>query len=163
LSNPAEEGSTAVNATEAGRQRDIGRLLSVAASAAESGRPKPWDAADYKALFDERAAILEFDGGLTRSEAEKKAIEHCVTEWQNRHPLSSPAGHCAWCRNPASTGAAVVPFGVGERHAWLHPYCWPAWYRLRRADALAALRSFGIPVPVAALPPECDPAAERRY
>jgi hypothetical protein len=34
---------------------------------------------------------------------------------------------------------------------------------LDRADALAALRSFGVPVPVAALPPECDQAAERRY
>jgi hypothetical protein len=127
------------------------------------GRLKPWDAADYRALFDERAAILELDGGLARSLAEARATEHCVVEWLNRNPAASPAGHCAWCQTPEAEGAAVVPFGVGERHTWLHPHCWPAWHRRRRADALAALRSFGFPVPVATQPTERDTAAERRY
>jgi hypothetical protein len=84
---------------------------------------------------------------------------HATTD---HHPSSSPVGHCAWCGQPEAGGAAVVPFGVGERHTWLHPHCWPAWHRRRRADALAALRSFGIPVPVAAHT-ERDTAAGRRY
>jgi hypothetical protein len=44
-----------------------------------------------------------------------------------------------WCGNPESAGAAVVPFGVGERHAWLHPDCWPSWHAHRRATASLAI------------------------
>jgi hypothetical protein len=33
------------------------------------------DEEDRKALFDERAAILEYDGGFTRAEAERRARE----------------------------------------------------------------------------------------
>ena len=58
-----------------------------------------------------------------------------------------------------SVGAAVVPFGVGEQHAWLYPCCWPAWHRHRRADALAALRAFGLPASEMA----CEPDGAARY
>jgi hypothetical protein len=149
LSRPSARKWTAAEAIEADLQHEFisGQLPVVDAAPVRSGMSKPWNAADYKALFDERAAILEFDGGLTRLEAEARAVEHCVVEWLNRHPSSSPAGHCAWCGSPESAGAAVVPFGVGERHTWLHPGCWREWHRRRRADALAALRSIGVPVP----------------
>lgn len=33
----------------------------------------PWCEEDWQAAFDERAAILEYDGGLPRREAEKRA------------------------------------------------------------------------------------------
>jgi hypothetical protein len=122
-------------------------------------RRPPSNAEDWFALFHERAAVLEFDGGLTRSEAEARALEHCLVEWLNQYPSSSPAGHCAWCGNPESTDAAIVPFGVGERHAWLHPHCWPAWHRRRRADALAALRRFGLP----ASEMTCEPEGPARH
>jgi hypothetical protein len=119
----------------------------------------PSNAEDWLALFHERAAVLEFDGHLPPSEAEARALEDCLIHWLHQHPASSPAGQCAWCGRPEATGAAVVPFGVGERHAWLHPRCWPAWCRRRRADALAALRSFAIPVPV---DPQLTPSSIRR-
>ena len=32
-----------------------------------------WSVEDWQALFDERAGILEFDGGLSRTEAEARA------------------------------------------------------------------------------------------
>jgi hypothetical protein len=62
-----------------------------------------------------------------------------------------------------TTDAAVVPMPsvADEDCVHLHPRCWPAWCRRRRADALAALRSFGIPVPVAART-ERDTAAGRQ-
>jgi hypothetical protein len=41
--------------------------------------------------------------------------------------------------------------------------CWPAWHRRRRANALAALGSMGIPVPGLPQPPERNAAAERWY
>jgi hypothetical protein len=34
-----------------------------------------WTAEDWQALFDERAGIMEYDGGLPREEAEKHAKE----------------------------------------------------------------------------------------
>ena len=34
----------------------------------------PWDQADWQADFDERAAIMEFDGGLSQAEANRKAL-----------------------------------------------------------------------------------------
>jgi hypothetical protein len=136
----------------------IPKLSMAKAALPAVGEPKSWDAADYKAFFDERAAILEFDNGLTPSKAEARALECTVVEWLNGHPSRSPSGHCGWCGKPVSDGAAVVPFGVGHCHAWLHPQCWPAWYRRRRADALAALRSFGFPV--SAQPTERDSATD---
>jgi hypothetical protein len=37
-----------------------------------------WDAADWHAYFQERAAIREYDGGLSRIEAERLAFEDIV-------------------------------------------------------------------------------------
>lgn len=34
-----------------------------------------WDEEDWSALHDERAGIMEFDGGLSRGEAERQARE----------------------------------------------------------------------------------------
>lgn len=34
-----------------------------------------WDQDDWAALYDERAGIMEFDGGLSRPEAEARAVE----------------------------------------------------------------------------------------
>lgn len=40
-----------------------------------------WSGHDWRAHFDERAAIAEHDGGLPRPEAERLAFETCVVEW----------------------------------------------------------------------------------
>ena len=37
-----------------------------------------WTDEDWQALFDERAAIAEFDGGLLRLDAEALARKHCI-------------------------------------------------------------------------------------
>jgi hypothetical protein len=47
--------------------------------AAEDG----WSAEDWQVFFDERAGIVEFDGGLPRSDAEAQAFACCVVEWLN--------------------------------------------------------------------------------
>jgi hypothetical protein len=103
-----------------------------------------WSAEDWRARFDERAGFLEHDGGLLRNQAELQAFEHCIVEWLNANPCSSPAGRCTWCGKPETPGAMVLPFGVGERHAWIHAECWPAWHQSRRAEAAIALRSMDI-------------------
>jgi hypothetical protein len=47
-------------------------------------------AEDWQVFFGERAGIAEFDGELPRLDAETKAFECCVVEWQNRNPVCSP-------------------------------------------------------------------------
>lgn len=43
--------------------------------------PVNWTPDDWRMLFDERAGIAEFDGGLPRAEAEKLAFDECVDQW----------------------------------------------------------------------------------
>ena len=47
-------------------------------------RSSPWTDADYAAEFDERAAILEYEGNLSRIEAEIRAAAH-VAELRRAH------------------------------------------------------------------------------
>lgn len=42
----------------------------------------------YKELFEERAGIMEFDGGLSRKEAEEKALIEITNIWLNKVNLS---------------------------------------------------------------------------
>jgi hypothetical protein len=108
-------------------------------------RAPSWCATDWRVLFDERAATLEFDHHLARPEAEARAFECCLVEWMNRSPAPSAPGWCAGCGKPEAAGAIVVPFGCeGPGHTWLHPGCWPAWHKRRRFEAEAALAALGL-------------------
>jgi hypothetical protein len=99
-----------------------------------------WSAADWRACFDERAAILGFEGGLTRAEAEARAFACCVAKWMNNPPASSASEYCLGCGAPDQKDDPVQPFGG----AWLHLRCWPDWYAKRKAEAVAALKAIGI-------------------
>ena len=104
-----------------------------------------WSAEDWQVFFDERAGIAEFDGGLTRAEAEERAFACCVAEWLNRNPTPSAPGRCLACGGGQHPGDPLLPFGTDTSgHAWLHRACWPAWYRAREAEGIAALSSMGI-------------------
>lgn len=104
-----------------------------------------WSDEDWLALFDERAAIAEFDGGLPRQEAEVRAFDCCVVEWLNRNPALSPSGHCLNCGGSGNARDVLLPFGTEPAgHAWLHSRCWPAWHAARKATAIAALTNMGI-------------------
>jgi hypothetical protein len=107
-----------------------------------------WTAADWQAYFDERAGIAEFDGGLSRRQAEARAFACCVAEWLNRHPVLSSPGRCLSCGSGDHTGDVLLPFGIEPiGHAWLHSRCWSAWYANRKAQAIAALSVMGLPAP----------------
>lgn len=100
---------------------------------------------DWRAFFDERAAIAEFDGGLPRDQAEARAFACCVAEWLNRNPMRSRAGRCLGCGGGEHAHDALLPFGSEPTgHAWLHSRCWDAWHASRKAEAVAALATFGI-------------------
>jgi hypothetical protein len=107
-----------------------------------------WSIEDWRAFFNERTGIAEFDGGQIREEAEVTAFECCVVEWLNHHSCKSDPDRCAWCGDPDREGHAVVPFGAeGHGHTWLHPDCWHGWHQQRRTDAVASLCGLGLVEP----------------
>ena len=106
-------------------------------------------AEDWQVFFEERAGIIEFDGGRPRAEAEVQTFAYCVIEWLNRNPERSPAGCCLGCGDREHAHDPLLPYGVEPNgHAWLHSRCWPAWYEARKAKAISALATMGIIAPV---------------
>lgn len=104
-----------------------------------------WSGEDWRAFFDKRAGIAEFDGGLPRDQAEARAFDCCVAEWLNRNPMRSPPGRCLGCGETEHGHDPLLPFGTKPTgHAWLHSRCWPAWRERRKAEAIAALSTFEI-------------------
>jgi hypothetical protein len=120
-----------------------------------------WSAEDWNLFFDERAGIAEFEGGLARSDAEAQAFSCCVVEWLNRNPVRSPSGRCLGCGDREHAQSPLLPYGVEPTHAWLHPRCWPAWYAVRKAQAVAELKAMGIsgpPLPKSEAPASSEDA-----
>lgn len=104
-----------------------------------------WSGEDWRAFFEERAGVAEFDGGLPRDQAEARAFACCVAEWLIRNPVRSPPGRCHGCREAEHNLDPLLPFGTEPTgHAWLHARCWLAWHASRKAKAVAALSTFEI-------------------
>jgi len=104
-----------------------------------------WSGEDWRALFDERAGIAEFDGGLPRASAEARAFVCCVAEWLNRNPVRSPPGRCLGCGAGDRAYDKLLPFGTEQTgRAWLHSRCWTGWRASRKVEAVAALSTFGV-------------------
>lgn len=113
-------------------------------------RPGPdgWSRDDWHSYFDERAGLAEFDGGLSRDQAEARAFSCCVPEWLNRNPVRSPPGQCLGCGGQEHAHNQLLPFGDPTTGlAWLHSHCWRAWYAGRKAEAISALAAIGIAPP----------------
>jgi hypothetical protein len=107
-----------------------------------------WSGDDWRAFFDERAAIAEFDGGLPREQAEARAFTGCVAEWLNRNPVRSSPDSCLRCGEAEQGHDPLLSFGTESTgHAWLHSHCWSAWSAARHAEAVAALAAMGITTP----------------
>ena len=107
-----------------------------------------WNAEDWQVYYDERAGIAEFDGGLSRAQAEAQAFACCVSEWMNRNPQTSSPNQCLACGCNDSTNDPLLPFGTDTYgHAWLHSRCWDGWFKSRKVAAASALGSMGIAKP----------------
>jgi hypothetical protein len=104
-----------------------------------------WSADDWRQFYDERAGIAEYDGGFSREDAERKALECCVAHLIDTYSDPSEPDKCAQCGGPEMPGASLVPVGSEiTGHTWLHLACWSAWYQGRRERALSALATMGL-------------------
>ena len=106
-----------------------------------------WDATDWHAFYDERAGIAEFDGGLSRPEAEARAWECSVAHWINMTPpVIDSADHCPVCGRPVGTiqTGAIPTARPGGGYVWLHRGCHAQFMIRRRVDARRALVGVGL-------------------
>ena len=95
--------------------------------------------------FNERAAIAEFDGGLSRAAAETIAFNDCVSEELYLNPVKSDAADgCVSCGADDRANDPLLAIGLGGGEVWLHRECSPAWHAGRIAEAVAALAAMGI-------------------
>jgi hypothetical protein len=100
-----------------------------------------WGPEDWQVYFDERAGTAEYDGKLSRQDAEARAFACCVAEWLIRHPAaSSPDLSGSVGNRPADS---VLSF-ARKSGAWPHSTCRVTWPAARRAEAAAALHAMGI-------------------
>jgi hypothetical protein len=105
-------------------------------------------AGEWWTLFEERAAVAEYDRGLPRKLAEAEAFQSCIVRWLNRNPVTSTPGLCIDCGTGDQPGTIVLPYGTTPPGAaWLHGACWPKWWRGRVDQATAALAAIGITNP----------------
>ena len=104
-----------------------------------------WSGEDWRTFYDERVGIAEFGGGLLRAQAEARPFACCVAEWLNRNLVRSPPGRCLGCGGGEHAHDALLPFGTEPTgHGWLHSRCWDDWHASRKAEAVAALSTYGI-------------------
>lgn len=108
-----------------------------------------WSAEDWWALFDERAGIAEFDGGLPQDQAEAHASGHCLAEWLRNDPMRAPPHQGSGYGEDNQRQGEQLPFGPKT----LDPECQHFGFRsechgTRKSETLANLGSMGIEQPV---------------
>lgn len=114
-----------------------------------------WSAAEWRHLFDHRAAFLEFDCGADRATAERAALALCVGRWAWRNPparmhLDELCSHCGLGTAPNDSVPAVFCDGGARR---VHHGCVDD-FRLSWIDrALAVLGRLGVPTEAAKVTP----------
>ncbi|MEQ1782250.1 MAG: hypothetical protein ABMA14_12875 [Hyphomonadaceae bacterium] len=75
----------------------------------------------WREAFEERAAIREHRGGLSRVEAEAAALNDLASVWRSENPL--PASDSAACYHCGKLDPCR-PHLAANGHVWLHEQCW---------------------------------------
>ena len=98
----------------------------------------------WRRLLSEKIETIVKVRDLPRPDAEAEAFRHIVIEYLNEtHPKTDP-GVCAHCRGPDLPLTPILPFGIADRHTWLHQRCHDRWADRRRMEAVASLARMGI-------------------
>jgi hypothetical protein len=103
---------------------------------------------DLRAAYEERAAIMQFDGGRSRAKAEEMAWLAIAGAWWAAHGTHTPPTLCAGCGKPLSGAEEVLRLPHGERCHLDNDYrCVIAFgWRWKRQTG-EALEPLGIPTP----------------
>jgi hypothetical protein len=114
-------------------------------------RPEPeragWDAANWRAFYDERAAIREYDGKRPRGEAERLAWGETLAEWHKANASPPPSWQCAGCGEPLSGAQTMTLPDAARVHDVAGYGCLIAYGKRWRAIAARGLAAIGIEPP----------------
>jgi hypothetical protein len=92
----------------------------------------------WRDRFEERAAIREHDGGLSRTDAEAGALADLARRWRSENPLKASDGAaCAHCGKRGPDTPVLARGG----HAWLHRECWVAMDEARHRKSETAIKA----------------------
>lgn len=114
----------------------------------------------WREYFEERAAVRQYDGGLSRAEAEAGALDDLAQQWRSENPLpasppmlrvkpenlvetvaalrASARGACYHCGEASPDTPVLADTG----HVWLHRECWAPMNEKRQEEALQAVTRF---------------------
>ena len=134
-------------------QRKVAEVAEVAAppsSNSEFAAPPAYDAGALRDRYEERAAIIEFDGQEDRARAQARAWHEVAAIWYRQHGKRTPGHLCAGCGLPIKD-SNVFTLPLGERvHAGDSDRaykCLHAYGHRWKATAAKALVEIGIPAP----------------
>lgn len=91
-----------------------------------------------------RAANREFDGEMSRPDAERLALSDCINWWLTIYPPEPTDDNDGCVHCGTDLGDDGVPVLAGAGHIWLYHGCLPTWMAKRRAEAKKALMAMGI-------------------
>jgi hypothetical protein len=134
------------NATD-GRAIEAIEAISTEHSERPSGEERPNSQVDWRALFEERAAIREFDGGYTRKQAEALAWGEIQNRWHLEHVHRVPRYLCAGCRRPIGASEALDLVDGNRVHLTNSNFCLIQHGNRWRANATRALLALGLQPP----------------
>lgn len=107
-----------------------------------------WVAVDWRDQFEEWAAVAEFDGGQSRTDAERAALNALVDHWLAKTPPPSSAeGECAHCGD-ALPDVDAMAVTAGAEAVRVHRRCHRPLMSERRRQAIEALDAMGLPAGV---------------
>lgn len=123
----------------------IGAIVSASEDRASRTKRAP---ASWLDLFNERAAILQHDEGMSRGAAELRALEILSARWQFSNPRP-PVGEgiCVHCERAAGDCTSVTlardSKGVHHRAHWA---CHPSFIKAEHERAVEALAAEGVTI-----------------
>jgi hypothetical protein len=107
-----------------------------------------FDGPDLLDLFQERAAIREFEGRRSRDLAERLAYAEILEAWCSRHPQQFIPGICAGCRQPTGHLGLNLPDGTRVHFEGTNYQCLISYGASRKRRAVEALAGLGLMPPI---------------
>ena len=123
---------------------NVAAVAVVASGGSSGGHEAPSPEVDWRDLFEERAAIREFDGRYSRAEAEALAWGELQNRWHLEHGDRIPRDLCAGCRRPIGDAEALDLIDGSRVHLTDTNTCLIQHGNRWRANATRALMAVGL-------------------
>jgi hypothetical protein len=104
--------------------------------------------ADWRDLYEERAAIRQYDGRYSRAEAEVLTWGEMQNRWHAEHGEPVSRDFCAGCRRPIGAASALDLIDGNRVHLDSNTDCLIRHGERWRAAATRALMGLGLRPPV---------------